>query len=279
VTARRQSTNGSPGAIASPALPVLTVAAFAPRDAFRPWLRKAFPRRRVHFAFAATASDFEGIFRRELVDAACIDLDHGSDEMWQAAALAQDFPSVSFFGVTPWRGTDGPAIARCAAHAFADVLAQGVDDAVVRQIVLRHAFSARFARALETPPPSLRLRSDLQLRTWAAVVAHGGRPVRTEAVARAVGLTREHLSRRFASGGAPNLKRVIDLVRLLSAAELAKNPGHDVADVAAVLGFASPSHLSTAARRITGARPASLTRLRAVDLLRRFAQGRERSRG
>jgi AraC-like DNA-binding protein len=67
-------------------------------------------------------------------------------------------------------------------------------------------------------------------------------------------------------------------VRLLAAAELAKNPGYDVADVAAVLGFASPSHLSTAARRITGARPVSLARLRAVDLVRRFAQGRERSR-
>jgi AraC-like DNA-binding protein len=214
-----------------------------------------------------------------MVDAVCIDLDHPGDDTWQAVRLAEDFPSAAFFGVTPYRGADGPTIARCAAQAFADVLAQGVDDVVVRQLVLRQAFSARFARALATPPPSLRLDSALQLRTWAAVVAHGGRPVRTQAVARAVGLTREHLSRRFASKGSPNLKRVIDLVRLLAAAELAKNPGHDVADVAAVLGFASPSHLSTAARRITGARPASLTRLRAVDLIRRFSQGRERSRG
>jgi AraC-like DNA-binding protein len=91
-------------------------------------------------------------------------------------------------------------------------------------------------------------------------------------------VTREHLSRSFASAGAPNLKRVIDLVRLLAAAELSKNPGYDVRDVARVLGFASASHLSSTAQRIVGTKPASLARLRAVDLVDRFGQGRGRSR-
>jgi AraC-like DNA-binding protein len=102
--------------------------------------------------------------------------------------------------------------------------------------------------------------------------------VRTDTIAAALGVTREHLSRAFSAGGAANLKRIIDLVRLLAAAELAKNPGYDVADVARVLEYASSSHLSTTAQRIAGTRPASLARLRTIDLIDRFAKGRTRSR-
>jgi AraC-like DNA-binding protein len=69
---------------------------------------------------------------------------------------------------------------------------------------------------------------------------------------------------------APTLKRVIDLVRVIAAAELAKNPGHDLKDVAAVLAFASTSHLSVTAQRLVGAKATSLARLRTVDLLERF---------
>ncbi|MDE3216149.1 MAG: hypothetical protein KGO03_07110, partial [Gemmatimonadota bacterium] len=86
-------------------------------------------------------------------------------------------------------------------------------------------------------------------------------------------------SRTFAAGGAANLKRIIDLVRLVGAAELAKNPGYDVRDVARVLGFASSSHLSSTAQRIAGTRPTSLARLRTVDLVERFNRGHQRSRG
>ena len=55
-------------------------------------------------------------------------------------------------------------------------------------------------------------------------------------------------------------------------------PGYDVADVARVLEYASSSHLSTTSQRIAGTRPASLARLRAVDLIERFLKGRARSR-
>ena len=71
---------------------------------------------------------------------------------------------------------------------------------------------------------------------------------------------------------------MIDLVRLVAAAELAKNPGYDMRDVANVLAFASPSHLSSTTQRVLGLRPASLARLRAVDLIGRFAsKGRSRA--
>ena len=170
-------------------------------------------------------------------------------------------------------------MARSAALEFTDILIDGIDDSVARDLVAPRTFSARFAAALSDPPQSLGLRTDMQLATWKSILGSAGRPVRTAALAREVGVSREHLSRHFSAPGAPNLKRVIDLVRMIGAAELAKNPGLDVRDVARILGFASSSHLAVTAQRVLGTRPASLSRLRTIDLIERFTQGRTRSRG
>jgi len=158
------------------------------------------------------------------------------------------------------------------------VLVEAVDDTVMRDLVLRQAFSTRFVGALYDPPSALELSTPLQQSAWRCIVGWSGRPVRTQLLANALGVTREHLSRTFAAEGGPNLKRVIDLVRLIAAAELAKNPGHDIRDIARILEFASSSHLAVTAQRIFGTRPASLARLRTTDLIDRFAQGRTRSR-
>ena len=112
-------------------------------------------------------------------------------------------------------------LARCASLEFADVLADGVDDDALRDIVLPVSFSARFSCALNDPPPALAITTPMQQTAWRYVVAHAGRTIRTDALAQAMGVTREHLSRTFSADGAPNLKRVIDLVRLIAAAELA----------------------------------------------------------
>jgi AraC-like DNA-binding protein len=260
----------------------LSLAVFAPRERVRTAVRAAFPRRRARLLVARHASEFEAAFHEALVDAALVDVGAGAlatEEMWRAAELAREFPSVPFFALSPARLSDTPMLARCAALDFCDVLADGVDDDAIRDLVAPHAFSARFAAALHEPPPPLAIDTPLQLLAWRGVVAHAGRPLRTEALAQTLGVTREHLSRTFAAEGAPNLKRVIDLVRLIAAAELAKNPGYDIGDIAAVLGFASSSHLSSTAQRIVGTRPASLARLRTIDIVERFAQGRGRSRG
>jgi len=240
--------------------------------------RAAFARRRGRLLIARSAAELAHAFRTQLVDVALVDVGAPSDETWRAAALAREFPSAPFFAMLPLRVTDGATLARCAALDFADVLVDGMDDAVARELMLPHAFSSRFAEALRTPPPALALTTPMQRRAWEWVVSHAGRPVRTDGLAQALRVTREHLSRTFATAGAPNLKRVIDLVRVAAAAELAKNPGYGVRDVARVLGFSSASHLSTTAQRVVGTRPASLARLRTVDLLDRFAQGRTRSR-
>lgn len=259
-----------------------SIAIYTSRDRARALLRTAFPRRKNHLRVARSSHAFEAGFRETLVDAAIVDFGAASntvEDVWRVASLAREFPSVPFFGLLSLRAADGPTAAQCASYDFADVLVEGVDDGAARELVLRESFSARFTDALGNPPPALALCSPLQQRAWHAIVIRAGRGVRTDSLARALRVTREHLSRTFAAAGGPNLKRVIDLVRLLAAAELAKNPGYDVRDVANVLGFASASHLSTTSQRIVGTKSASLSRLRTVDLIDRFVRGHGRSRG
>ena len=284
------------GEFASAELPTLLV--YAPRERARTFVRTAFPKRKWKTVSVRDISECREVFRSILVDAALIDIGSAAaatsaggeatgnnpsaamnDDTWKIASLAHEFPSAPFFGISPLRATDAPAIARCAALEFCDVLADGIDEPVARDLVSPRTFSARFAAALATPPQSLGLKTEMQLATWRSILASGGRPVRTAHLAREVGVSREHLSRHFSAPGAPNLKRVIDLVRMIGAAELAKNPGLDIRDIARILGFASSSHLAVTAQRVLGTRPASLSRLRTVDLIERFTQGRTRSRG
>ncbi len=258
--------------------PATLVVAFTPRERARAMARAALPRRVGRLTHARTPDEFAALFRAELVDVALVDVGTSSEQTLRAAQLAREFPSVTFLGIAPYRSVDAPMIAHCAELEFADVMADGVDEGTLRHAVLTQSYTARFAEALREPPAALGLSSPAQRATWAQIVARAGRPVRTTELARVLGVTREHLSRSFASNGAPNLKRVIDLVRLVAAAELAKNPGYDVRDVAHVLGYASSAHLSTASQRVAGTAPASLARLRIGDLFERFAKGRSRSR-
>jgi AraC-like DNA-binding protein len=280
-----------------------TILAYAPRERARALVRSACPKRKWRVIAARDAGEFAGTLRRILVDAAIVDIGSplaiagvaatasggdgpfpptnggSSDETWKIAALAQEFPSAPFFAISPLRTTDGPAIAKCIQLEFCDVIADGMDEPVARELVAPQTFSARFYAALVIPPPALRLESPMQLACWRTILSGGGRPVRTSALAKAAGVSREHLSRNFSGLGSPNLKRIIDLVRMIAAAELAKNPGLDIRDIAKILGFASSSHLAVTAQRVLGTRPASLSRLRTVDLIERFVQGRTRSRG
>ena len=261
---------------ATPAFPCMLV--YAGRERARVFARAAFPRRRGRTVMVRTIDEFEAAIRRELIDAVVVDLAAQGEDHWTLAARAGDFPSTPFFGLLPFRTTDAEALARSASFGFADVLCEQIDESSARDIVAPFGYSARFARALANAPEVLGLTTETQRLTWHAIVQHAGRPVTTTTLAAVMGVTREHLSRNFARDKGANLKRVIDLVRLISAAELSKNPGYDVRDVAAVLGFASSSHLAVTTQRIASTRPASLSGLRAVDLIDRFVHGRTRSR-
>lgn len=251
------------------------------RERARAFVRAAFPRRHGRTIVVRTVEEFETAIRGELIDVAVVDVAGGQGDgadAWRVAGKAAEFPSTPFFGLLPMRGADAGAVAQCAELGFADVLCERVDDQCARDLMIPHSYSGRFVRALSEPPEPLGLVSETQRRTWQAIIGFAGRPVTTSALAAMIGITREHLSRNFARGGGANLKRIIDLVRLISAAELSKNPGYDVRDVATVLGFASSSHLAVTTQRIASTRPASLTGLRAVDLVDRFVRGRTRSR-
>lgn len=255
------------------------IIAFTQRERARAFLKSVFPRRRNRVVLTRTLSDFDAAFKQNLVDAAVVDVGNANDETWRVASLAREYPSVPFFALAALRAAEAPTLAQCAAYEFTDVLVDGVDDGATRDLVCAQSYSARFARALDAPPPVLSLEAPLQRSAWRFIVSHAGRPVRTSALAEELGITREHLSRSFSADGAPNLKRIIDLVRIIASAELSKNPGYDLRDVANILEYASPSHLSSTAMRVVGSKPASLTRLRTVDLIERFIKGHGRSRG
>src|SRR5690349_16935592 len=114
-----------------------SIVVFAQRDRARAMARATFPRRRSRVVITKTAAAFERTFKDTLVDAAIVDVGSatmGGEETWSAAALARDFPSVPFFGLLPLRASDGPTLAQCAAYDFSDVLVDGVDDIVAREI-------------------------------------------------------------------------------------------------------------------------------------------------
>ena len=245
----------------------------------RALMRGAFPRRRARLVLTRTPEELDAAFRASLVDAAVVDLAGAQEETWRAAALAREFPSVPFFGLT--------ALAR-----RRSARASAVRGARLRRCAGGVGGRQRGARP-RAPPRLFHALQRGALRAAAGAGSRHAAPARRVALhRRVVGPSGAHAAarrrdRRHARasqphvrrGGAPNLKRVIDLVRLIAAAELAKNPGYDVRDVAKVLDFASSSHLSSTAQRVVGMKPASLARLRAVDLIERFTKGHGRSRG
>lgn len=139
-----------------------TILAFVPRERARALVRTAFPKRKWRVIAARDAGEFADALRRILVDAALVDIgsplaiaalassgsdgpatstNSGStDDTWKIAALAQEFPSAPFFAISPLRATDAPAVARCSALEFCDVIADGIDDPVARELVAPRRF-------------------------------------------------------------------------------------------------------------------------------------------
>ena len=71
---------------------------------------------------------------------------------------------------------------------------------------------------------------------------------------------------------------MIDLARTAWAADLLANPGYSVTDVARILGYSSPGHLTGSAQRVAGAGARELATLGPRGVLNRFIRGRTRSR-
>lgn len=195
------------------------------------------------------------------------------------ADLRHRFPSIPIiiFGVL--RADDAGSLLLWHRLGVRSAAVEGVDDAVVGEVVSRHTASAIRRAGLAGAPALLRLSEKIQARAWQVLLENPGAPITTEEVARRLAVSREHLSRQFGAGGAPNLKRVIDFLRVVAASELASNPGYDLGRVAALTSFASANHLRATAHRVTGLPLEGCLDRGAEEILSLFVRSGMRSRG
>lgn len=244
--------------------------------AVRTLIRRGLPRRGWRVERCRGVESLERTLWRRLVDAVVVDV--RSNAAGAVLACIPRYPRIPFFVLSVFRPDDGALIARARSAGVAGILVEGVDDAAAGELIGEGSATARRRLALADAPRMLRLTEPIQLRAWDEVLARVGTRTTTADVARAVRRSREHLSREFGAGGAPNLKRVIDLVRVAWAADLMANPGYNASVVAGLLRFASPTHMAQCAERVAGVQPAALAGLGPAGVLARFARGRTRSR-
>jgi AraC-like DNA-binding protein len=255
------------------------VPVFHPRREARRAVRRGYPRSggAGTVRLCRTLDGVERLLGSRLVDAVVLDVKAAPEATLGLAARFRRIPVHAF---SAFRSDDGRLLAACHAAGVAGILVEGVDNAVVGEWVAGRTAQRARRQALHDAPRLLRLTERLQLAAWEAALASlgGGAPLRTADLARLLRVSREHLSREFGAGGAPNLKRVLDLVRVACAADLLANPGYTVRAVVRILDYASPGHLAAAARRVGGVTAAGLRTLGVRGVLGRFVRGRTRSR-
>ena len=246
-----------------------------PRREARHAIQMGYPRGLGRVRICRNIAALERVLYGRLVDAVVLDIKSAPSQILDLPAR---FPRIPFYVLSMFRPDDGRLMAELRAAGVAGILVEGVDNAVAGEWVAARTAQIRRRHALADAPRLLRLTDPLQLSAWEEVLRRMDAPLRTVEIAQRLRVTREHLSREFGAGGAPNLKRVIDLARTVCAADLLGNPGYSVGSVVRILSYASPSHLAAASRRVAGVRTAELARLGPSGVLARFARGRTRSR-
>ena len=223
-----------------------------------------------------SAAQLERVVADEVVDAVVVDVRAAA--LGWALGLVVSYPRIPVFAYSAFRPEDGRLISACAVGGLRSLFVDGIDDPVAGEVLISRSAGRERRALLADAPERLRLAEPIQLDAWEEILGGQHAPVTSAEVARTLGVTREHLSREFAAGGAPNLKRVIDLTRVACAAHLLGNPGYTVSAVARILRFASPSHLATCSRRVAGVAPGALATLGIRGVLDEFLQGRTHSR-
>jgi AraC-like DNA-binding protein len=238
-------------------------------------LRRTLPKGGPSVVTCKTAAALHRLLEKRLVDA--VVLNPGAGLLPELVQLRARLPLVPLVAYAPFRPDDGALLLACR-QAVSSVAVEGVDDPILGDLVARSSVTAERRRALADAPRMLRLTEPLQRAAWDVLIGEVERPIRTDALARRLRISREHLSRQFGAGGAPNLKRVIDLTRVACAAHLLGNPGYSVPTVVRVLHFTSPGHLAHTARRIANVPTSSLGDLGPRGVLSAFVRGNTRSR-
>lgn len=194
------------------------------------------------------------------------------------AAFRRRFATVPVIVYGPIRAEDARLLLELDRLGVAAMVVEGVDDAVVGERVVQSGSMAARRAALAGLPKLLRLTEPLQRRAFDLLVGSPGRPPSTTALARRLRVSREHLSRQFGAGGAPNLKRVTDLIRLLGVRQAVGDRQTTLAGAAVLYGFSTPSHLRATIRRTFRVAPSDFAGVPEADLIRRFAHSGGRSR-
>jgi len=252
-----------------------TIAAFLDRRAATA-LRRSLPKGGPRVVSCRNPEALNRFLQKRLVDAVVLTPRTGF--LPELSLLRARLPKVPLVVYGPFRPDDGEILLACR-NSGSSVAVEGVDDPIVGDLVVRSSISAERRRALADAPRVLRLTEELQRSAWDVVVGEVERPLRTSVLARRLRISREHLSRQFGAGGAPNLKRVIDLARIACAAQLLANPGYSIPTVARLLHFASIGHLGTTSRRIANVTATELGDIGPRGVLARFVRGNTRSRG
>lgn len=238
-------------------------------------LRRTLPKGGPRVVTCRNSAALHRLLEKRLVDAIVLALQPTLlPELTQWRARLPLVPLVAY---GPFRPDDGELLLACR-HTVSAVAVEGVDDPIVGELVARSSITAERRRALAEGPRVLRLTETIQRAAWDLLLGEVERPIRTNVLARRLRISREHLSRQFGAGGAPNLKRVIDLTRIACAAQLLGNPGYSVPTVVRVLNFASPTHLANTARRIANVPTTGLGALGPQGVLAAFIRGNTRSR-
>ena len=238
-------------------------------------LRRTLPKGGPSVVSCRSPAALHRLLDKRLVDAVVLALQPGL--LPELTELRVRLPFIPLVAYGPFRPDDGELLLACR-EAVSAVAVEGVDDPIVGELVVRASITAERRRALADGPRVLRLTETLQRAAWDVLLGEVERPIRTGVLAERLQISREHLSRQFGAGGAPNLKRVIDLTRIACAAQLLGNPGYSVPTVVRVLNFASPGHLANTARRIANVSTGGLGALGPRGVLAAFVRGNTRSR-
>ncbi|MES2304248.1 MAG: helix-turn-helix domain-containing protein [Gemmatimonadota bacterium] len=213
-------------------------------------LRRALPASVAKLLTARSPTHLAALLSRNILEAIILGPESVRGVVLQS--LRRDFPGVPLLLYAPLRSDDADLVLRAHRDRVAALALEGLDEPVLGRLVRRHGLTARRQEELIPLGPRLGLLEPLQQRAWVEVVTGAPGGLTTAVLARRLKVRRETLSRSFAAGGAPSLKRAIDAVRLVAAGQLLGNPGYRVADVAQLLGFSSVSLLQRTARRTFG---------------------------
>jgi len=234
-------------------------------------LRKALPKGEWPLFTARSPSHLATLLRHHCFDAIIIGQDAARGPVLQA--LRRDFPTIPLVIYLPARSDDADLLRRMHRERVAAIAIEGIDEPVFPRLLARHGQTARRLADLMPLAERLDLTDELQLKVWELLIIDAPFRLDTAWLADQFDVRRETLSRRFAAGGAPSLKRAIDAARLIAVAQLLGNPGYNVEDAARLLGFSSVSLLQQTARRTFGVSARELPTLDANQIANRLIKG------